>query len=244
MIEMRQVLKFGRISSETGINYSIIDQHRFGSAQIARRKIYMEDQIVEWAKELQSIAQAGLFYGKDVFDRERYQRIREIAAQMLSMRADLPMDRVVEIFCSDTGYQTPKVDSRAAVFVNGKILLVREKDGRWSLPGGWCEFNLAPADNAVKEAKEEAGVDVSVKKLIAVHDKNKHNPRPYLFGVIKIFYQCELIGGEFVPNIETSESGFFGPDELPPLAEEKCSTEQVRMCFEACSSENWTVQFD
>ena len=96
----------------------------------------MEDQILEWAKELQSIAQAGLYYGRDVFDRERYQRIREIAAQMLAMRADLPMDRVIEVFCSDTGYQTPKVDSRAAVFLNGKILLVRENDGRWSLPGG------------------------------------------------------------------------------------------------------------
>jgi ADP-ribose pyrophosphatase YjhB (NUDIX family) len=204
----------------------------------------MEDQILEWAKELQSIAQAGLFYGRDVFDRERYQRIREIAARMLSMRADLPMDKVVEVFCSDTGYQTPKVDSRAAVFRDGRILLVRENDGRWSLPGGWCEYNLAPADNAVKEAKEEAGVDVTVKKLIAVHDKNKHNPKPYLFSVIKIFYLCELTGGEFVPNIETSASGFFSLEELPEMAEEKCSAEQVRMCFAAAASEHWTVQFD
>ena len=204
----------------------------------------MEDQILEWAKELQSIAQAGLFYGRDVFDRERYQRIREIAARMLSMRADLPMDKVVEVFCSDTGYQTPKVDSRAAVFRDGRILLVRENDGRWSLPGGWCEYNLAPADNAVKEAKEEAGVDVTVKKLIAVHDKNKHNPKPYLFCVIKICYLCELTGGEFVPNIETSASGFFSLEELPEMAEEKCSAEQVRMCFAAAASEHWTVQFD
>ena len=204
----------------------------------------MEDQILEWAKELQSIAQAGLFYGRDVFDRERYQRIREIAAQMLSMRADLPMDKVIEAFCSDTGYQTPKVDSRAAIFRDGRILLVRENDGRWSLPGGWCEYNLAPADNAVKEAKEEAGVDVTVKKLIAVHDKNKHNPKPYLFSVIKIFYLCELTGGEFVPNIETSASGFFSLEELPEMAEEKCSGDQVRMCFEAAASEHWIVQFD
>ena len=204
----------------------------------------MEDQILEWAKELQSIAQAGLYYGKDVYDRERYQRVRDIAAQMLSMRADLPMDKVIEVFCSDTCYQTPKVDTRAAIFLNGKILLVRENNGRWSMPGGWCEYNLAPADNAVKEAREEAGVDVAVKKLIAVHDKDKHNPKPYLFGIVKIFYLCELIGGEFAPNIETSASGFFGPDELPPLAEEKCSEEQVRMCFEACASENWIVPLD
>ena len=203
-----------------------------------------EDQILEWAKELQSIAQAGLFYGRDVFDRERYQRIREIAAQMLAMRADLPMDKVIDCFCTDTGYQTPKVDTRAVVIRGGKILLVREGDGRWSLPGGWCEFNLSPAENAVKEAKEEAGVDVIVKKLIAIHDKNKHNPKPYLFSVLKIFYECELVGGEFVPNIETSASGYFGIDELPPMAEQKCSEAQVRLCFEACSTENWTVQFD
>lgn len=204
----------------------------------------MEDRILEWAAELQSIAQAGLFYGKDVYDKERYQRIREIAAQMLAMRADLPLDRVVEVFCTDTGYQTPKVDSRAAVFCGGKILLVRENDGRWALPGGWCEYNLSPAENAVKEAKEEAGVDIKVRKLIAIHDKNKHNPRPYLFSVLKIFYECELIGGEFIPNIETTGSGFFGSDELPEMAEEKCSTEQVRMCFEACQADNWVVQFD
>lgn len=204
----------------------------------------MKDQILEWAKELQSIAQAGLYYGKDVFDRERYQRVRDIAAQMLAMRTDLPLDQVVEFFCPETGYQTPKVDSRAAVFQDGKILLVRENDGRWSIPGGWCEYNLAPADNAVKEAKEEAGVDVTVKKLIAVHDKDKHNPKPYPFGIIKIFYLCELTGGSFVPNIETSESGFFDREELPPLAEEKCSSEQVSMCFAAAAAENWVVPFD
>ncbi len=205
---------------------------------------HMEDQVLEWAKELQSIAQAGLYYGRDVYDKERYQRIREIAAQMLAMRADLPLERVVEVFCADTGYQTPKVDSRAAVFRDGKILLVRENDGRWSIPGGWCEFNLVPSENAVKEAKEEAGVDVKIIKLIAIHDKNRHNPKPYPFSVLKFFYQCEMTGGEFVPNIETTGSGFFGPDELPEMAEEKCSTEQVRMCFEAFHSENWTVDFD
>ena len=120
------------------------------------------DQIVEWAKELQSLAQAGLFYGHDVYDKERYQRIREIAAEMMLMRADVPAEKITGLFCGDEGYQTPKVDTRAAIFRDGKILLVCEK-GSWSMPGGWCEYNLSPAENVIKETKEEAGLDVSVK---------------------------------------------------------------------------------
>lgn len=122
----------------------------------------MKDQIVAWAKELQSLAQAGLFYGKDVFDKERYQRIREIAAEMMAARTELPLEKVTGLFCGDMGYQTPKIDTRAAIFREGRILLVCENDGRWSMPGGWCEYDMSPAENTVKEAKEEAGLDVVV----------------------------------------------------------------------------------
>ena len=201
------------------------------------------DQIVEWAKELQSLAQAGLFYGHDKYDKERYQRIREISTEMMLMRADVPAEKITGLFCGDEGYQTPKVDTRAAIFRDGKILLVCEK-GRWSLPGGWCEFNLSPADNTIKETKEEAGLDVSVKMVIAVQDRDKHNSPPYAYGIVKIFYLSEIIGGEFAANIETSESGYFAVEELPALAEEKCNEEQIRMCFEAYQSENWAVVFD
>ena len=201
------------------------------------------DQIVEWAKELQSLAQAGLFYGHDVYDKERYQRIREIAAEMMLMRTDVPVEKISGLFCGDVGYQTPKVDTRAAIFRGGKILLVCEK-GKWSMPGGWCEFNLSPADNTIKEVKEEAGLDVAISKVIAVQDRDKHNPPPYAYGVVKIFYLCELLGGRFTENIETSESRYFPLEELPPLAEEKCNEEQVRMCFDAYRAENWIVQFD
>ena len=138
----------------------------------------MKDQIVEWAKELQSLAQAGLFYGHDVYDRERYQRIRDIAAQMMALRTDIPVEKIQDLFCGEVGYQTPKVDTRAVLFKDHKILLVRENDGRWSIPGGWCEFNMSPADNAVKEMKEEAGLDVTIKSVISVQDRDKHNPPP------------------------------------------------------------------
>lgn len=201
------------------------------------------DKIVEWAKELQSLAQAGLFYGHDIYDKERYQRIREISVEMMLMRADVSAEKIRGLFCNDEGYQTPKVDTRAAIFSDGKILLVCEK-GKWSMPGGWCEFNLSPADNIVKETKEEAGLDVHVKTVISVQDRDKHNPPPYAYGVVKIFYLCEVIGGEFIENIETSESRYFSKEELPELAEEKCNKEQILMCFEAYQSNNWTVIFD
>ena len=201
------------------------------------------DQIVEWAKELQSLAQAGLFYGHDIYDKERYQRIREISAEMMLMRSDVSAEKITGLFCGDVGYQTPKIDTRAAIFQDGKILLVCEK-GKWSIPGGWCEYNLSPADNAIKETKEEAGLDVAAKKVIAVQDRDKHNSPPYAFGVVKIFYLCEVIGGEFTANNETSESCYFSLENLPPLAEEKCNKEQIQMCFDAYLSNNWTVVFD
>jgi len=97
---------------------------------------------LEWAVELQSLAQAGLTYGKDVYDKDRYQRIRDISADMLAYKTDFSSEKVKSLFCNETGYQTPKLDTRAAIFDNGKILLVRENSGKWSLPGGWVDVNL------------------------------------------------------------------------------------------------------
>ena len=202
------------------------------------------DRIVEWAKELQSLAQAGLFYGHDDFDKERYQRIRDISAEMMAERTGLPLDKVKGLFCNDTGYQTPKLDTRAAIFDDGKILLVRERDGRWSMPGGWCDFDLSPAENTVKEAKEEAGLDIVLDRVISVQDREKHNEPPYAYKVVKVFYLAHAVGGTLARNIETSDSRYFAEDELPPLANEKCSEEQVKMCFEAYQNRDWAVQFD
>ncbi|MBR1711718.1 MAG: NUDIX hydrolase [Clostridia bacterium] len=201
------------------------------------------DRIVKWAAELQSLAQAGLYYGHDVFDRERYQRIREIAAEMMLTRADIPAEKIKDLFCGDVGYQTPKIDTRAAIFKGDQILLVRERE-RWSIPGGWCEYDLSPAENVIKEAKEEAGLDVRIQKVIAVQDREKHNQPRYIYKIVRIFYLCEAIGGEFMPNHETSESRYFSLSNLPVLAEEKCTEEQIRMCFDAYYDRNRAVFFD
>ena len=202
------------------------------------------EQWLQWAVELQAIAQGGLFYGKDKFDLERYERIREISAEMISAKTELSIDTVKDLFCNDIGYQTPKIDTRAAIFKNGKILLVQEANGTWSLPGGWCDVNISVAENTIKEVKEEAGLNVKVKRVIAVQDREKHNLPIYAYKVCKIFMQCEVIDGEFTTNIETIGFDYFGIDELPKLAEEKNNREQIEMCFKAVQSDTWEALFE
>lgn len=199
---------------------------------------------LDWAVELQGLAQAGLFYGKDPFDRERYQRIREIAAEMLACKSGLSLETVRDLFCCETGYQTPKLDTRAAVFREGKILLVRENSGKWSLPGGWVDVNVSVLENTAKEVLEEAGLEVTPRRIIAVQDREKHNRPVYAWKVCKILVLCGLRGGAFRANSETTASGYFSLENLPPLAEEKNTEEQIRLCFEAAAAETWETRFD
>ena len=134
-----------------------------------------KDLLIEWAKRLQSLAQAGLTYGKDDFDLDRYQEIRDISAEMMAYKSDLPLQKVKDLFCNEIGYQTPKLGTRAAIFKDNKILLVQENDGSWSLPGGWCEVNMSVKENCIKEAKEESGLDIEVERVIGIYDQNKHS---------------------------------------------------------------------
>lgn len=199
---------------------------------------------LQWAVELQALAQAGLTYGRDVYDLERYQRIREISSEMVAFKSGLSDETVTHLFCSESGYQTPKLDTRAAIFDGDKILLVHENDGTWCLPGGWCDVNISAAENVVKEVKEEAGLDVCADLVIAVQDREKHNRPVYANKICKIFFLCTVIGGAFVPNSETTETGYFGLEELPILATAKVTEEQIRMCFEAKNAEHWVTMFD
>ncbi len=199
---------------------------------------------LQWAVELQALAQAGLFYSKDSYELERYERIREISAEMLSYKTEIPLEKVKDLFCSDIGYQTPKLDTRAAIFRDGKILLVQESNGTWSLPGGWVDADCSVEENTRKEVKEEAGLDVIPKRIIAVQDREKHNLPVYAYKVCKIFILCQVIGGAFTENIETVGFDYFSLDELPLLAEEKNNREQIQLCFDALHAEHWETVFD
>lgn len=202
----------------------------------------------KWLKcaiEIQSLSQIGLTYTKDVYDRERYQRLREISAEMLAEKTEVSIEKVKDLFCHETGYQTPKLDTRAAIFRNNKILLVHENNGTWSLPGGWCDVLESVKSNTEKEVREETGLNVKAVKIISIQDRNKHNKPVYAYGVCKIFVLCEVINGKFVENIETTEIRYFSLQDLPHnLAEEKTNKEQIEMCFKAYLNENWQTQFD
>ena len=196
---------------------------------------------LKWAIEIQSLAQAGLTYTDNVYDIERYERLREIAAEIIEEKSNISLEKVKDLFCNENGYQTPKIDTRAAIFKDDKILLTHENNGTWSLPGGWCDVLESVASNTIKEVKEETGLDVETIKIIAVQDRNKHNKPIYAYGVCKIFVLCNVIGGEFIENIETTEIKYFSLDEIPNnLAEEKTNNEQIEMCFKAYKDE----QFD
>lgn len=199
---------------------------------------------LKWAIEIQSISQNGLTYANNDYDIERYERLREIAAEMLSEKTNISKEKVQEIFCNETGYQTPKIDTRAVIIKDNKILLAHELNGTWSLPGGWCDVLESVGSNTIKEVKEETGLDVIAKKIIAIQDRNKHNKPIYAYGVCKVFVLCDLVGGEFIKNIETTEIDYFDKNNLPTLAEEKNNVEQIKMCFAAANDENWEVKFD
>lgn len=201
------------------------------------------DKLTKLAMELQAMAQIGLTYTKDIYDKERFERIREISAELLAMKTELPLEKVRDLFCCETGYQTPKLDTRAVIFKEDKILLVKEK-GKWSFPGGWFDYNETVASNTVKEAKEEAGLDVKPVRIIAVQNRNNHNFPKYAYEIVKIFVFCDVIGGSFKENIETTDSGYFLLNDLPELDEDKNVYSQIKMCFDAYQDENWQVVFD
>lgn len=200
---------------------------------------------LKWAIEIQSLAQAGLTYTDNVYDIERYERLREIAAEIIEEKSNISLEKVKDLFCNENGYQTPKIDTRAAIFKDEKILLTHENNGTWSLPGGWCDVLESVASNTIKEVKEETGLDVETIKIIAVQDRNKHNKPIYAYGVCKIFVLCNVIGGEFIENIKTTGIKYFSLDEIPNnLAEEKTNNKQIEMCFKAYKDEKWQTQFD
>ena len=200
----------------------------------------------KWAQELQFLAQCSLAYSKDKFDRERSERIREIACEMLSYKYDLPIEKIKMDFASEIGYQTPKVETRAAIIKDNKILLVKEQlDGKWALPGGYQDVNVSIRENVIKEASEEAGAVVQPLKVVAVLDYNRHHHVNFPLGMVKIFVLCEYINHSFNENTETLGAEFYSLDDLPELSLTRTTKKQLEMCFECYKDpENWDTIFD
>jgi ADP-ribose pyrophosphatase YjhB (NUDIX family) len=205
----------------------------------------MEPEWLQWAKQLQAIAQAGLTYSKDTFDLERFEDIRKISLEIMSEYTKVDETRIRDLFANETGYATPKVDIRAVVFQDNKILMVKEKtDNSWALPGGWGDIGLTPAEVAVKEVQEESGFKVKAVKLIAVMDKKCHPHPPSPYHVYKMFIQCEIVGGEAQEGVETSSVGFFAKDDLPPLSIPRNTESQILLAFKHMANPLEPVYFD
>lgn len=200
---------------------------------------------LEWAKKIQSISQAGLTFSKDVYDIERYEELRNLSAQIMREYTGLEMKKINDLFTNETGYQTPKIDVRGAVFNDNKILLVREKiDDRWSLPGGFCDIGLSPSENIVKEIKEEAGYDVVPTRLLALLDMNKHPHPPQPYHYYKLFIQCEIIGGQARNGLETKGVHFYHENNLPLLSRGRNTDSQIKMLFESLRNPHKDTIFD
>jgi ADP-ribose pyrophosphatase YjhB (NUDIX family) len=205
----------------------------------------MKEKWLEWASRLQSIAQAGLTFGENRYDIDRYQQIRNLAIEIMHEYTEVSYDKIKDLFASETGYQTPKVDIRASVFKDDKILMVRERiDGAWSLPGGWADVNSSVGESAIRECREEAGASVIPKRVIAIQVANRHSESLYPHTIYKVFVECELIESAFSENLETFESGFFSITSLPPLSTERNTKDQIEMCFEAKKHKLFEPIFD
>lgn len=188
---------------------------------------------LEWIKQIHAMARWGLTYAKDPFDLERYEVLLRLSVEMMADFAQMDKTRIEDLFANEIGYLTPKVDVRGVVFQDGKLLMVQEKwDGRWTIPGGWADIGLSPAEVAAKEVREEAGLEVRPIKMLAMLDKKfyAHPISPY--HIYKVFMQCEITGGVISTWLESQGVGFFGPDELPELSTQRITPEQIALLFE------------
>jgi ADP-ribose pyrophosphatase YjhB (NUDIX family) len=209
----------------------------------------MEPVWLVWARELQAIAQTGLSFAANAYDRERYAALRALAARMMATQSDADFARVEGLFAEQAGYATPKVDVRGAVFDEGlRILLVREiaDRGRWTLPGGWADVNQSPSESVIREVREESGLEVRVRKLAAVYDRARHaHLPPHPFHVFKLFFICERVGGTPRAGIETSEVAFFGEAEIPEdLSIGRVLPHQIRRMFAHAKQPDLPTDFD
>jgi ADP-ribose pyrophosphatase YjhB (NUDIX family) len=208
--------------------------------------VILEPQWLKWARELQALAQTGNHFATSDYDRERYARISEIAAEIFAHQGDVEGSKIRTIFEAQTGYATPKVDVRAAVFRDAKVLLVQERsDGFWTLPGGWADVNDSPSEAVEKEVWQESGFKVRTERLLAVFDRAKHpHDPPFPFHIYKMFFLCSIESGVATPSTETASVDFFALDALPPLSLSRITQEQIQFCFAAGLNAPQPAAFD
>jgi ADP-ribose pyrophosphatase YjhB (NUDIX family) len=188
------------------------------------------DRRLERLRRLHALARTGLHFCTDGYDRERYEEIERIAAELLAAGEPAASDRLLALWQGERGYVTPKIEVRAAVFDDeGRVLLVQERvDGLWTLPGGWVDVNESPSQSVQKEVEQESGLRVMAAKLAALYDRDRHGHGASLFHSWKAFFLCERVGGELRGSLETTAAVFFPADALPPMSLGRSTPLQVR----------------
>jgi ADP-ribose pyrophosphatase YjhB (NUDIX family) len=200
---------------------------------------------MEWTQRLAAIAQSGLAYARDPFDIERYEALRNLAAEVVAEHTGRAALDVDEYFGREAGYATPKIDVRGVVFRNGEIMLVRERsDGGWTLPGGWADVLDSPSDAIEREIREESGYEARSTKILAVFDRNRHPHPPLAFHVWKVFIRCELTGGVPRDSIETDGVAFFARDAVPELSSGRVTEHQLALMFAHLDDPLRPAEFD
>jgi ADP-ribose pyrophosphatase YjhB (NUDIX family) len=201
--------------------------------------------LLEWARELQAIAQNGLAFSRDPFDRERYGRLAELVTELLSSQLEIPPAAARALFAGESGYATPKVDVRGGVFEGERVLLVRERaDGCWTLPGGWVDVNDAPSEAVAREIHEESGYRARAVKLAALVDKNRHPHPPGVHHIYKLFFVCELTGGSPATGSETDAVDFFPVRALPQLSTGRVLGSQIERLYQHRLDPSLPTDFD
>jgi ADP-ribose pyrophosphatase YjhB (NUDIX family) len=200
---------------------------------------------LEWLRQVQAIAQNGLAFTRDPFDRERYTQLAELVAGLLSAQLSIPLGAARALFEDERGYATPKVDVRGGVFDGDRVLLVRERaDGRWTLPGGWVDVNDAPSEAVAREIHEESGYHARAVKLAALVDKNRHPHPPGVHHIYKLFFLCELTGGSPAASNETDAVDFFPVRALPQLSTGRVLSSQIERLYEHRLNPGLPTDFD
>jgi 8-oxo-dGTP pyrophosphatase MutT (NUDIX family) len=181
---------------------------------------------------LAALAQSGLTYASSDYEIDRYQQVRALAADLLALVSDRPVDELMLELGRDTGYATPKVDVRGAlVDEQERFLFMRERsDRRWSLPGGWADPLDSPIQAVVREIREETGYGAEVVKLVACWDRDLQGNVPRLpVSVYKLFFLCRATGEVGSPAaLETLDIGWYSIDALPPLSVGRVNERQLR----------------
>lgn len=201
---------------------------------------------LEWARKLQAVAQAGLTYAQDSYDLERYEEVRRVAVEIATAGSAGDAEKIAGFFASERGYPTPKIDVRAAVIVEERILLVQERDDRgWALPGGWADVGESAGEAVARETLEETAVGVRPGKVIALYERERRGHPLHPEFSYKVFFACRPCG---VPKPrggpETLGAAFFGRRELPPLSAARVTAEEIDLAFTHYFNPSLPTDFD